>query len=309
MSTIKVAEHTFAIDPVLWGIQGHTSIYLLVGETLALIDSGAPKAITLILKSINSLGYNPKDVTKIILSHIHFDHGSGAGELLKFMPQASVYVHYNGCKHLIDPSRLTRSAKMIFGKKVEEWYGWFAPVPKERIVPVNDGDIIDLGANYKLKVLATSGHAKHGICLYDPASGGLFVGDEAGVYFPEIPAIIPASPPPDFDPAHNIETIKRLQALRPKQLFFAHYLTTKLADETLRAYIDLLNSWKKIVEDALNERIGFDAIVNSLKINLAKVLKDIERHEALHSWIMDYHIPACASGYIHYFKKINFRQK
>jgi Zn-dependent hydrolases, including glyoxylases len=309
MNINKVAENTYAVDAGVFGVRGFTSVYLLVGDTLALIDSGSPKSTPLILESINSLGYNPKDVTKIILSHIHFDHGSGAGELLKFMPQASVYAHYSGCKHLIDPSRLTISAKKVFGKKIEEWYGWFAFVPKERIVPINDGDIIELGANHKLRVLETSGHAKHEICLYDPASGGLFVGDEAGIYFPEASAIIPASPPPDFDPDHNIETIKRLQALRPEQLFFAHYLTTKVVDETLRAYIDILSSWKKIVEGALNERLDFDAIVNSLIIHAAKVLKGIERREDLHAFIRDHHIPMCANGYIHYFKKITFRQK
>jgi glyoxylase-like metal-dependent hydrolase (beta-lactamase superfamily II) len=299
----KVAEDTYAIDPALFDIREFTSVYLLVGDSLTLIDSGSPKSAPLILNGIQSLGYSPKDVTRIILSHIHFDHGSGAGELLKFMPRAIVYVHHKGYKHLIDPSRLTASAERVFGKMIEEWYGGFAPIPKEKIISGNDGDIIDLGGNRKLKVLATSGHARHEICLYDPAIGGLFAGDEAGIYFPYGPAIIPTSPPPDFDPDQNIKTIKQLQALKPEMLLFAHYLTTKAVDKTLRASMDALASWKEIVGEGLREGLDFDAIVNSLRTQTIKALEFIKNREDLLSWIMDYHIPMCASGYINYLTK------
>ena len=302
MNIQKVAEGTYAIDPVIFGIQEFTSVYLLIGDTLALIDSGSPKSAPLILNGIRALGYRPEDVSWIILSHIHFDHASGAGELLKFMPQARVYVHYKGYNHILDPSRLTASAKRVFGDMIDKWYGGFTPVPKEKAISGNDGEIINLGRNRKLKVLATSGHAKHGICLYDPTIGGLFTGDEAGVYFPSGPAIIPTSPPPDFDPDHNLKTIKKLQDLKPKMLLFAHYSVTKAVDKTLKIYMDTLISWKEAVKEGIQKGFNFDEIVKVLKSHATKTLDCIKDREDLFSWIMSYHIPMCAEGYIYYLK-------
>ena len=304
MSNHKVADGTYIIDPLLFGIREFTSVYLLEGETLALVDSGSPRSAPLILKGIESLGFSPKDVTKIILTHIHFDHGSGAGELLKFMPRATVYVHHKGSKHLIDPSRLTESAKRVFGKMIDKWYGGFSAVQNEKIVTVDNGDIIDLGNKRKLRVLATPGHAKHEICLFDSGTEGLFTGDEAGIYFPYVPAVIPTSPPPDFDPDQNVKTIQQLQAMKAKILLFAHYSTTKAVDKTLTSSIEILTSWKEIVGESLRMGCDFDDMVKSLRKQTGRVLGSIKDREGILSWIMDYHIPMCVSGYVYYFKSI-----
>lgn len=303
MENFEVAKDTYVIDPRFFGITEFTSVYLLVGDTLALFDSGSPKSAPLILNGIRSLGYRPEDVTRIIVSHIHFDHGSGAGELLKYMPRARVYVHPKGKRHLIDPSRLTRSSFKVFGEMLDEWYGGFAAVQEQRITQVDDGDTIDLGGNRELRVIATSGHAKHGICLYDPTTGGLFTGDEAGIYFPSGPSIIPTTPPPDFDPDHNIETVKQLKALQPKALFFAHYSATEEVDKTLNSSMEALASWKEIVGECIRKGLNFDNIVKALRAEAARALEPIENKKDMLSWIMDHHIPMCAMGYIHYFTK------
>ncbi|MFH0812329.1 MAG: MBL fold metallo-hydrolase [Pseudomonadota bacterium] len=303
MHYYKVADNTYVIDPMVFGIREFTSVYLLVNDTLTLIDSGSPKSAPLVLDAIRSLGFRPNDVSRIILSHIHFDHASGAGELVKHMPRAKVYVHHKGYQHLIDPSRLTGSAQKVFGTMIDEWYGKFAAVPKERIVTVDDGDTIELGNGRKLRILATPGHAKHEICLYDSDTGSLFTGDEAGIYLPYGPVLIPTTPPPDFDPDRNIETIRRLQALKPTALFFAHYSGTKAVDETLECAMNTLASWKEIVGNALHQVIPFDTITERLKSQTAQKLSWLKGREDVKEWIMNHHIPMCARGYIHYFAK------
>ncbi|MDY6973731.1 MAG: MBL fold metallo-hydrolase [Thermodesulfobacteriota bacterium] len=301
MESFRIAKDTYIIDPVFFDVPEFTSVYLLVADTLALFDCGSPKSVPLILDGIRSLGYRPEDVTRIIVSHIHFDHASGAGELLKYMPGATVCVHPKGSKHLVDPSRLTKSSSKVFGEMLDKWYGGFASVQEHRIMEVDDGDTIDIGRSRALRVIATSGHARHGICLYDPITEGLFTGDEAGIYFPTGPRIIPTTPPPDFDPDHNIETIRQLLALNPKMLFFAHYSATPDVDTTLNSSMEILASWKEIVGECIREGLDFEDIVKALRVETAKLLEPIHNRKDMFSWIINHHIPMCAMGYIHYF--------
>jgi glyoxylase-like metal-dependent hydrolase (beta-lactamase superfamily II) len=303
MNPFRVAENTFALDPLVFGLEGFTSVYVLAGKTLALVDSGSPKSTTTIIDGIRACGYDPKDVSKIILSHIHFDHGSGAGALLPHFPQAMVYVHENGHKHLTDPSRLTKSAKKVFGSLIDEWYGDFRRVPAERVVILRDGDRIDLGGERILTVIETPGHAKHQLCIYDPVLGGIFTGDEAGVYFPEIDAIIPTSPPPDFDPDVNTRSVRRLLDLNPERVLFAHYLTAPSAMDVLRRYIGVVEDWKKIVAEGMDRELDFEGIVQLIRTEAYKTLKPLEQRKNLFSWIFNHHIPMCVKGYVHYFKK------
>lgn len=305
MSAVRVGKNTYAIDPLIWDVPGFTSVYLLVGETMALVDSGSARSATTIIGEIRSLGYDPKDVNKIILSHIHFDHGSGAGKLLEWMPSAIVYVHQNGYKHLVDPSRLTQSAKKVFGTLIDEWYGGFSRVPEERIIQVKDCDVIELGFERNLRVIETQGHAKHGICLYDSSIRGLFTGDEAGMYFPECDVVIPTTPPPDFDPDLNMRTVAGLKALNADMLLFAHHLVTPASSRILDRYSEMVKHWKHII--ASHRHQSFDTVVCALREETRAILKPLEHNQKLVSWILEHHIPMCVKGYIHYFQVAEIR--
>lgn len=51
--------------------------------------------------------------------------------------------------------------------------------------------------------------------LIDSVSGDLYVGDAAGVYIPETADLRPATPPPDFDLATALNSLRTFAALRP----------------------------------------------------------------------------------------------
>ena len=51
------------------------SVYLIdTGEGLILIDTAMPQTVYLTLEGIRRLGFNPKDIRLILLSHAHYDH-------------------------------------------------------------------------------------------------------------------------------------------------------------------------------------------------------------------------------------------
>src|SRR6266550_3137017 len=49
------------------------------------------------------------------LSHIHLDHAGAAGTLVREHPALQVHVSPIGAPHLVDPSRLEKSARRLYG--------------------------------------------------------------------------------------------------------------------------------------------------------------------------------------------------
>jgi len=58
-------------------------VYLLHLGELALIDSGAGWSVDKIIRNIESLGFDCKNLSKILLTHCHIDHIGGAPNLRK----------------------------------------------------------------------------------------------------------------------------------------------------------------------------------------------------------------------------------
>jgi glyoxylase-like metal-dependent hydrolase (beta-lactamase superfamily II) len=49
------------------------NVYLLLGEGITLVDTGWPGNAKRILSYLSSLGYEPSDVSDIVLTHCHID--------------------------------------------------------------------------------------------------------------------------------------------------------------------------------------------------------------------------------------------
>lgn len=59
------------------GTGGISSILIDTDEGLILLDGGLPQSAELIAGNISALGFRPKDIRYIGLSHAHFDHAGG----------------------------------------------------------------------------------------------------------------------------------------------------------------------------------------------------------------------------------------
>ena len=216
-----------AADPVVIDLQwldqpGVIASYLLAaGHDLTLIETGPGSTIPALLNGIRQAGYDPAQVTKLIVTHIHLDHAGGAGGLLAAMPQAQVYVHEVGAPHLINPEKLLASAQRIYGAEMERLWGAFLPVPAERLVVLRDGDTVQAGPR-TLEALYTPGHASHHIALWDAANQQIWTGDVAGVRL-ETPYVRPPTPPPDLDLELWRASVERIIALHPTTLYLTHF--------------------------------------------------------------------------------------
>jgi hydroxyacylglutathione hydrolase len=129
-----------------------------------LIETGPRSSVKNLLKRIEDLGLSPWDIDYIILTHIHLDHGGGAGTCLKDMPNTKLLVHPRGLRHLIDPSKLWKGSLAVL-KDVARMFGEPGPIP-ERMVQAAEEEITDIG-DFRLKIIFTPSHAPHHLCVYE----------------------------------------------------------------------------------------------------------------------------------------------
>lgn len=197
--------------------------FLLPGEDgLTLVESGPASTLPRLLEGIRAAGFDPADLRRVVLTHVHLDHAGGAGSLLRHAPRATVYAHPAGVAHLVDPAKLVRSARRVFGDAMDALWGEVLPVSAERVVTLADGEELPLGGR-TLRALHTPGHAVHHLALHEPASGVVFTGDVAGVRLPGSSYVRPPTPPPDVDLVLWRESVGRIRAVGPRRLYLTHF--------------------------------------------------------------------------------------
>ena len=238
-----LGHEVFQIDTRMAGYEGITAGYLIRGERPCLVETGTAPSAPVVRDALAALGIGPGDLATVVVTHIHLDHAGGAGDIAAMFPAARIVVHQRGARHLADPSRLMAGARLVYGRALERLFGVLAPVPAERIVALDDTGTVDLGGGRRLDSYYSPGHAKHHVGLVDSDTGDLYVGDAAGVYMPDTGDVRPATPPPDFDLAAALASIRKFAALRPARLMFSHYGPVDQVSETLDRSAEEINVW------------------------------------------------------------------
>ncbi|MDQ4048963.1 MAG: MBL fold metallo-hydrolase [Actinomycetota bacterium] len=169
----------------------------------------------------------------LLLTHIHLDHAGAAGVLARTFPSLTVYVHERGAPHLIDPSRLLRSAERLYGDQMERLWGEVASVPAERVQALGGGETVE-----GMRVEYTPGHASHHVSYLHEDSGEAFVGDVAGVRVPGSTYTVAPTPPPDIDVEAWLGSLETVGEWRPAALCLTHFGCHRDVDEQLERLRD-----------------------------------------------------------------------
>lgn len=164
----RIRENLWAIDEIR-----KTTLYVYEGEKrVLLLDTGFG---LLDLKKLVGELCPGKEIV-VVNSHGHGDHNGGNCQF------DCVYVgRMDEPTSHSEPSADDRERffhsffegnPRVEGMKPEDW----TPGPARRVLPLSDGDVIDLGG-VELEVLETPGHSLGSICLLDRKNGYLFTGD------------------------------------------------------------------------------------------------------------------------------------
>jgi glyoxylase-like metal-dependent hydrolase (beta-lactamase superfamily II) len=294
------------VDTKMHGRPGITGAFIVKGEQTALVETGPKSSLEALLGGLSELGID--EVDWIVVTHIHLDHAGAAGTLARRWPRARVAVHHVGAPHLIDPSKLWSSAARIYGDAMESLWGGIDPIAEERLVVLNDGDVVDLGGR-TLRAVDTPGHARHHHAFLDDSTGICFVGDALGVRLHDIGVVRPATPPPEFNLEDAVKSIERIRELGASSLILTHYGPSDdgarplSPDEACDAAIESLRRWEEFVRDAREQAAQLDAITELVakaareRAETQISAADIERMEQTTSYRMN------VSGYIRYLEK------
>jgi glyoxylase-like metal-dependent hydrolase (beta-lactamase superfamily II) len=312
-----VGDGIYVVETYYLNRTGFAACYLMEDKgEVAIIETNTNHAVPFILGTLDQLGFSKEQVKYVILTHIHLDHAGGTGELMKHLPGAELILHPRGRKHMINPEKLIKSVKEVYGEsKYKELYGDIVPVPKGRVRIANDGDEFRLGSR-DLQVFDLRGHAKHHLVVLDKNTRALFSGDNFGIGYPRLDfgkfrLVFPSTSPTQFEPGKAVETYQKIVDLDPSRILLTHYGVLEDIEGTHRQ----LNSWiefsVRIAEKGYAEGYRDSELADILESEIWKYFetivmetRGIELSSGEKEWLaLDTELNA--QGLVHYIQKQN----
>jgi glyoxylase-like metal-dependent hydrolase (beta-lactamase superfamily II) len=312
---IDLGHGVSLIDVYDLGVAQRTGTYVLHEEELTIIETSASPSVPYLLKGLEALGLEARNIKNIIVTHIHLDHAGGVGLLLEQCPNVNVFVHPKGKRHLADPSRLIQGAKAVYGEKFDELFDPILPVPEERLFAMEDGDTLQIGENRTLTFLDTPGHANHHFSIYDSRSKGVFTGDTVGVFYPQLleyglEFYLPSTSPNQFNPKAMLDSAERLENLNIDRVYFGHFGMSENPSAVFKQLRYWLPKFVEVGEKVTQEipDAPFDEKANAISNGLFEMISTYldEHHvprEADVYKIIRLDLQVCAMGIADYFLK------
>src|SRR5579875_3732957 len=100
------------LDLLHLGSPSVLAVYLLRSAgSLVLVDCGPSACFPRLTEELAKRGVTAADIDWLMITHVHLDHAGAAGQLVARNPALQVCVSEIGAPHLVDPSRLERSAR------------------------------------------------------------------------------------------------------------------------------------------------------------------------------------------------------
>lgn len=223
-------------------------------DGLLLVDPGPETAFDTLARALEQDGRSLDDVHALLLTHIHLDHAGATGRFVQAQPDVQVYVHEQGARHVVNPKRLLRSARRIYGDAMDRLWGKVHPVPESNVTALAGGETIAPG-DRSLDVAYTPGHATHHVSYRDAATGTTFVGDVAGMRVDGADYVLPVAPPPDIDLEAWHASIDALRAWQPDRLFLTHFGAFDDVERHLDAMARRLDTFAEEVRATLDEDV------------------------------------------------------
>lgn len=181
------------------GMRVANAYVLVTSDGLVAVDSGIRGNARHIVRLVERLGYPPRDLRLIVLTHWHIDH-VGSAAALKRLTGAQVAIHELDAPVLAGgelPAKGRRAMRLIvrlFGLR---------PLPADRLL--HEGDTIG-----EFRVLHVPGHTEGSIALLRDdgvvLTGDALLGDRHGGLRPPDPGL-------SLDPVRASESEARLRAL------------------------------------------------------------------------------------------------
>ncbi len=259
---------------------GLAAAYLRVqGDEAAFIETNTTHAVPRLLAALEEQRLDPAQVRYVIVTHVHLDHAGGASALMRACPNATLLAHPRAARHLIDPSKLVASARVVYGaERFDALYGTIEPIDAGRVRSLDDGAEVALG-DAALRFWHTRGHANHHFIVHDEARDTVYTGDTFGLVYPRLQRggrlAFPSTSPTDFDADAAIASVERVLALGTRTACLTHFGEIDdlyVVAEQLRGWLELS---KTLVAEAVGRADAEAHIRGRLEAALEKTVADL----------------------------------
>ena len=248
------------------------SIYLVVDDKIALIETGPACSLDNLVSGIKSTGLKLEDVDYVVPTHIHLDHFGGGGHIMELCKNAKALVHPKAYKHVSNIEKWWQGSSDFLGR-VAQLYGKPKPISEDRLVSTVDGFEVSLGS-LSLKAIHTPGHAPHHITwIYGDEA---FVGDSAGLWYPEVGSSFPVTPG-YYRHDLALESIKKMESLNLKNVFYTHF-GPRPVDNTFEETRKEFELWMNIVKEGYNQQLSSKEILQMLFNKRPGLLETNQNH-------------------------------
>jgi len=269
-------------------------------DGVILIESGPGSTIDSLETELNRIGYDLKDITDVLLTHIHLDHAGAAGKLSSL--GADIHVHPLGARHLADPTKLINSATRIYADRMEKLWGEILPVPENKLKIFNDGDYFRIG-NHQFRAVFTPGHAEHHACiLFD---GVCFSGDIGAIRIPGNRYIRIPMPPPELDLSKWVASLEIIKNIKPDRIAPTHFGIYADVDEHLNKALETIHEINDWIDKHLAKTL--DNAILKLEFNdwmISQAKAENLSQEVIDSFALSNPLDMSVDGMIRYWTRI-----
>jgi len=204
----KFNNNTYLFDSFQCDAEYSMGYYILQGtKKRALIDTSGPIEAERFAKRIKNLDLIP-DI--LILTHSHWDHAGGTTVFQNKFPNIEVFAAKPAIESLKKNSKYNESFSDIIADLE----------PVDKITPVKEGDIIDLGG-MDLLIYETPGHTNCSISILEQKNMILYTGDALGYLWEKF--IFPPIMPPEFSQERLLSTFNKVKEIDYSVIACAHY--------------------------------------------------------------------------------------
>jgi glyoxylase-like metal-dependent hydrolase (beta-lactamase superfamily II) len=294
------------IDLNFQGLAGSIAVYLIPHKDgIVLVESGPGSTKDALKAGLAKFGFQPKDITDVLLTHIHLDHAGAAGWLSR--QGARIHVHPVGAPHLLNPEKLLSSAGRIYGDLMDSLWGEFLAVTPEQLSVPKDDQAVEINGLSFLPV-ETPGHAFHHYAyIFEDIC---FSGDIGGIRLGGLPHIRIPMPPPEFHLEKWRESLDRLRKMKFSRIAPTHFGIYEDAEwhlDTLERAIDDVEQW---IEKVMPSKPS----LNDLRKVFLEWTEQLSREQGLDSMQVSIHEAAnpsfmSADGIYRYWFKIRLPAK
>jgi glyoxylase-like metal-dependent hydrolase (beta-lactamase superfamily II) len=253
------------------------NLYLVRGETYAIIEGGVSGLTYPFLEQLSQLKVPPETISHLVILHSHFDHMMVFPTLKGRYPWMKT-VSSNLNRAIFTSERIVArifdsDRKMTLALKER---GMISDAPNLQPctfspldITVNEGSVLDLGNRVKMKFFEIPGHSPDCLGAFLENEGLLFCSDGAGFY----------TPPDFFRPNYWYrlddaeKSLDKMRAMDPEILCRGHYgamIGRDLARKHLQRNRQSIEDFKAFVLEKINGGWSVEEITREVNARFSR---------------------------------------